>query len=260
MMTSFGETVRALRLERNLTQEQLSGALNISPQAVSKWERGQALPDLTLIPALARALNVTADALFGMDASAREIEALRDRAMALVENNPTESRRILSEGLQKYPAAPALLRALLYAGNYKTHPDDTLETARRLTACARDDADRYDALRFTAYALAAKGDEAAALEAAERLPDLTFTRLTELAFLLRGESRREAAEKQARISLENLLQMLEQAAESDEAAGRVERAAARREKALALLRVMQDEPYAGELAVYVRFFEGRLKR
>ena len=112
MMTSFGETVRALRLERNLTQEQLSGALNISPQAVSKWERGQALPDLTLIPALARALNVTADALFGMDASAREIEALRDRAMALVENNPTESRRILSEGLQKYPAAPALLRAL----------------------------------------------------------------------------------------------------------------------------------------------------
>ena len=260
MMTSFGETVRALRLERNLTQEQLSGALNISPQAVSKWERGQALPDLSLIPALARALNVTADALFGMDASAREIESLRERAIALVENNPTESRRILSEGLQKYPAAPALLRALLYAGNYKTHPDDTLETARRLTACARDDADRYDVLRFTAYALAAKGDEAAALEAAERLPDLTFTRLTELAFLLRGESRREAAEKQARISLENLLQMLEQAAESDEAAGRTERAAARREKALALLRVMQDEPYAGELAVYVRFFEGRLKR
>lgn len=260
MISSFGETVRALRLERNLTQEQLSGALNISPQAVSKWERGQALPDLPLIPALARALNVTADALFGMDASAREIEALRDQAMALVESNPAESRRILGEGLQKYPAAPALLRALLYAGNYKTHPDDTLETARRLTACARDDSDRYDALRFTAYALAAKGDEAAALEAAESLPDLTFTRLTELAFLLRGESRREAAEKQARISLENLLQMLEQAAESDEAAGRTERAASRREKALALLRVMRDEPYVGELAVYVRFFEGRLKR
>ena len=43
MMTSFGETVRALRLERNLTQEQLSGAMNISPQAVSKWERGGSL-------------------------------------------------------------------------------------------------------------------------------------------------------------------------------------------------------------------------
>ena len=96
-------------------------------------------------------------------------------------------------------------------------------------------------------------------EAAESLPDLTFTRLTELAFLLRGEGKRAAAEKQARISLENLLQMLEQAAESDEAAGQPERAAARREKALALLRVIQDEPYAVELAVYVRFFEGRLK-
>ncbi len=259
MMTSFGETVRALRRKRNLTQEQLAGALNVSPQAVSKWERGQALPDPSLIPALARALNVTADALFGMDDAAREIDALRERAMALIESDPAESRRILREGLQRHPAAPALLRALLYATNYKTQPDDTLETARRLTACARDDSDRYDALRFTAYALAAKGDETAALEAAESLPDLTFTRLTELAFLLRGEGKRAAAEKQARISLENLLQMLEQAAESDEAAGQPERAAARREKALALLRVIQDEPYAVELAVYVRFFEGRLK-
>lgn len=260
MISSFGETVRALRLERNLTQEQLAGALNISPQAVSKWERGQALPDLSLIPALARALNVPVGALFGMDDAAREIDALRERAMALVESEPAESRRILNEGLRKYPAAPALLRALLYAENYKAQPDDTLETARRLTVCARDDSDRYDALRFTTYALAAKGDEAAAFETAERLPDLTFTRLTELAFLLKGEGKRTAAEKQARISLENLLQMLEQAAESDEAAGQTERAAARRKKALALLRVMRDEPYAGELAVYVRFFEGRLKR
>lgn len=260
MTTFFGETVRALRRKKNLTQEQLACALNVSPQAVSKWERGQALPDLSLVPALARALNVPADALFGMDDAAREIDSLRERAMALVESDPAESRRILSEGLRKYPAAPALLRALLYAENYKTHPDDALETARRLTACARDDSDRYDALRFTAYALAAKGDEAAALEAAESLPDLTFTRLTELAFLLRGDGKREAAEKQARISLENLLQMLEQAAESDEAAGRMERAAARREKALALLRVMRDEPYAGDLVVYIRFFEGRLKR
>lgn len=260
MKTSFGETVRTLRLERNLTQGQLADALNISPQAVSKWERGQALPDLSLIPALARALNVAVDALFGMDGTAREIDALREQAMALVESDPAESRRILNEGLRKYPAAPALLRAMLYAENYKTHPDDTLETARRLTACACDDSDRYDALRFTAYALAAKGDEAAALEAAESLPDLAFTRLTELAFLLHGEGKRKAAEKQARISLENLLQMLEQAAESDEAAGQTKCAIARREKALALLRIMQDEPYAAELTVYVRFFEGRLKK
>lgn len=260
MTPSFGETIRALRLEKKLTQEQLALALNISPQAVSKWERNQALPDLTLVPPLARALNVTADALFGLDGSAQEIESIRSRAMALVEHDPAEGRRLLHEGLQKYPAAPALLRALLYASNYAEQPDGTLEIARRLTACARDDSDRFDALRFTAYALAAKGDEQGALRAAESLPDLTFTRLTELAFLLKDEGKREAAEKQARISLENLLQMLEQAAEGDEACGQSERAQCRRERALALLRVMQDEPYAEDLNAYIRFFEGRLKR
>lgn len=260
MFSSIGKNIRTLRIRRQLTQEQLARLLNISPQAVSKWENEQTLPDLSIIAMLCRALNTSADELLGMDISARDIEDMQQRAMALVESNPAEGRRILSDGLKRYPAAAPLWRALLYVTDYANNPEDTLRAARQLNACARDESDRFDAARFTAYALAAQGDESGALRAAETIPDLTFTRLSELAFLLRGEGRRNAAERQARISFENLLQMLEQAAEYDDSVHDTVRAAARRQKALSLLELMQDEPYAAELDVYIHFFKSRLKQ
>lgn len=46
-----------------LTQEKLGTLLGVSPQAVSKWENAECLPDLTLIPALCEALRISADEL-----------------------------------------------------------------------------------------------------------------------------------------------------------------------------------------------------
>lgn len=46
-----------------LTQERLGTLLGVSPQAVSKWENAECLPDLTLIPALCEALRISADDL-----------------------------------------------------------------------------------------------------------------------------------------------------------------------------------------------------
>lgn len=260
MRSFLAETIRAERTRRGLTQEQLAQVLNVSPQAVSKWENGLTLPDLSLIPALCRALGLSADALLQIDESAQAIDAVKRQAETLIESDPEKARSLLRAGLERHPAAAPLWRTLLYATDYTQHPDETLDIARQLTACTRDESDRFDALRFTAYALSARGDERGALSAAEKLPDLTFSRLSEMAFLLHGEGKRDAAEKQARISFENLLQMLEQAAEYEESIGQKSRADARRQKALRLLELMQDEPYAAELAVYVVFFEKRLKQ
>jgi tellurite methyltransferase len=66
MNHNFGSTIKALRTERGLTQEQLAGRVNVSAPAVSKWERGEAYPDFTLIPALAGELGVSTDRLFGL--------------------------------------------------------------------------------------------------------------------------------------------------------------------------------------------------
>lgn len=53
------------RKDLGLTQEALAEKLNITFQAVSKWETGQTVPDTMLLPMLARALNVSVDKLLG---------------------------------------------------------------------------------------------------------------------------------------------------------------------------------------------------
>lgn len=59
-----GDVVRALREARGLTQRDLAEALGVTDKAVSKWETGRGLPDITLVEPLARALGVSVAELF----------------------------------------------------------------------------------------------------------------------------------------------------------------------------------------------------
>ncbi len=60
-----GEVISKRRRELGLTQGQLAKSLNISFQAVSKWENGTAYPDIEMLPKLAAELHTTVDALLG---------------------------------------------------------------------------------------------------------------------------------------------------------------------------------------------------
>ena len=60
-----GEVISKRRKELGLTQNQLAKSLNISFQAISKWENGTTFPDIAMLPKLAAALNTTVDALLG---------------------------------------------------------------------------------------------------------------------------------------------------------------------------------------------------
>ena len=62
---NIGEKVRLLRQKRHLKQIDLANALQVSPQAVSKWEKEDNTPDLALILKLSRFFNVTTDYLLG---------------------------------------------------------------------------------------------------------------------------------------------------------------------------------------------------
>lgn len=64
---TMGSVIRRLRMEREWTQEELAARIRVSSQAVSKWETGQSLPDISQVPTLARTFGVTTDELFGMD-------------------------------------------------------------------------------------------------------------------------------------------------------------------------------------------------
>lgn len=61
--TKIGQRIVLLRKERGFTQEQMALRLNVTAQAVSKWENGNALPDTALLPFLANVLDVSIDRL-----------------------------------------------------------------------------------------------------------------------------------------------------------------------------------------------------
>lgn len=64
MQLNIGKKIKALRKNRNITQEELAEALNVSAQSVSKWENSISIPDVELLPTIARYFSITMDELF----------------------------------------------------------------------------------------------------------------------------------------------------------------------------------------------------
>lgn len=65
----FSRNLRHLRTQKGLTQEQLAAMLGVSVQSVSRWECGNTLPDVMLLPEIARLYGVTVDDLYRADAT-----------------------------------------------------------------------------------------------------------------------------------------------------------------------------------------------
>lgn len=68
----IGALIRRLRTRQGLTQRQLAGQLEVSDKAVSKWERGQGCPDVSLLPRLAQTLGVELEGLLSGELSERD--------------------------------------------------------------------------------------------------------------------------------------------------------------------------------------------
>lgn len=72
MSIKIGDNIAYYRKKRGLTQEELGELLNISGQAVSKWENG-GVPDIYLLPEIAKIFDVSIDSLFGCKKKVSEI-------------------------------------------------------------------------------------------------------------------------------------------------------------------------------------------
>ena len=62
---TLAHTISEKRREKGITQEQLAEFVGVTKASVSKWETGQSLPDLTLLPCLAAYFNISVDELIG---------------------------------------------------------------------------------------------------------------------------------------------------------------------------------------------------
>jgi tellurite methyltransferase len=88
MKPTIHETIRTLRKQKHLSQQELAQRLGVSYQAVSKWERGLNLPDLLLIPELCRILGISTDELLGLSSPRRL--GTRDEAAGAAENEQAD--------------------------------------------------------------------------------------------------------------------------------------------------------------------------
>lgn len=66
-MSTFGERLRELRKNKNLTQEKLAEQLSVNRDALAKWETDRSYPDVNIIKELATFFEVTTDYLLGRD-------------------------------------------------------------------------------------------------------------------------------------------------------------------------------------------------
>ena len=110
---TLGRRIARLRLARTATQERLAKELNVSPQAVSKWENDINYPDISLLPDLARFLSVSVDELLSgasastqetaaqENAAAQESAAARERATKVVSVAADEPAEIVEESTEQ---------------------------------------------------------------------------------------------------------------------------------------------------------------
>ena len=105
---SIGTTIKKLRRDRNITQEQLAEMLGVSTNAVSQWECDKTAPDISHIPILANIFEVSADILLEIDITKSkkqfEINEFTAKYAELHSQGKTEERLNLSRAMQKkYP-------------------------------------------------------------------------------------------------------------------------------------------------------------
>ena len=210
MKMTIGANIKRLRAAKGITQEQLSVAMNVTCAAVSKWERGITMPDVTMIPAIASFFGVSTDELFDFNRmeAEKQVEAICHEAYKYRFTDGARSEQILREGLQRYPGNDIILNNLLYTMDYRDRADEVITLCKTLIESTGDDSVKYDAARILASCYKENGHDDMVAPTLEIIPEIYFSKLELMASLLTGEAAYEAAQKQKNISAEDLIDML----------------------------------------------------
>jgi len=189
MEIRIGENIKRLRKAKSVTQEQIAEVLGISVTAVSKWERNETYPDITLLFPLAHYFEVSLDELMGYDeerVQAEIAETLRYyRSLWLTE--PEKAREVIVKAYQDYPNDYLVMHYYMWnlAGDMADNDKETLLAHKEefLTICDRilsgctEETVRLNAWNMKAKLLHAEGrtEEALAIYS-EKYPNWYDTR------------------------------------------------------------------------------------
>lgn len=227
MEIKMGEKIKALRKQKNISQEVLAQVLGVSFQAVSKWETGTCMPEVTLIPAIAGFFEVSTDELFDFNLIEQE-EKVMDivgKAANLRDEHPAEAEEILRQGLKQFPGNEILLNNLLYTMRAPERNEEVVTLCKSILEVTKIDECKYDVLRILAETYHAMGYQALVKPTLEQIPEIYFTKLELMADLLEGEEALKAAINQANISRSDLISMTARASKLYREKGEPEKAA-----------------------------------
>ncbi|MDR0861181.1 MAG: helix-turn-helix domain-containing protein [Oscillospiraceae bacterium] len=197
----IAESIRRLRRERGVTQERLAEAVGVTTQAVSKWERGEAYPDITLVLPLAEYFGVRADTLLGVDKARDEarIAEYISRINASSKHDNAETLRLAREMYAEFPndwdAIGQYITALwsenLYAGGpfgWVTNGDEIIRLCTRVREECTVAWLRFSAAHHLIDVYRARGELDKAAELVSEFPGMYLYTAPELRLgLLKGD-------------------------------------------------------------------------
>lgn len=133
-MMYLSENLKKYRMKKELTQEDVAQMLGITPQSVSKWERGESYPDITLLPALANIFETSVDLLIGMDTIRAEETRynIHKKAVAYQRSGDLDmAEQTYREALLIYPNKPGMILGLASTLALKGETEEAIELMER---------------------------------------------------------------------------------------------------------------------------------
>ena len=202
MTIHIAENLKRLRKERGLTQEALAEFVGVSYQAVSKWERGDGYPDITLLPVIANFFGVTLDDLVGMNEiqNKEKYDEFNQKARKLAsEGKIGEAITTLREALKAFPSDYHFMAELAcYLDGYgktkeerQANCEEAIRISERILEYCTDTSIRNDVQANICYAMKRYGDKEKARKMAESLPNYYKTAQLVLPNFLEGRERQE---------------------------------------------------------------------
>ena len=208
MELMIGKKIKKLRRSRDLTQEEVATQLGISYQAISKWERGDGYPDITMLPVLASYFKVSVDELIGMDeiASASKLDEINQKwAENRSDGKHKENVELMRNALKVYPNNALLLMQLSASlerldgtkDEKRKFLKESIAIQERILNYCDDSEVRGAALCNISDAYYRYGDHEKAIEYATKLPNLYKTRETALVRILKDKAEKSRIAKSA---------------------------------------------------------------
>lgn len=209
MNIRLGEKIRTLRKRKNISQEVLAQYLGVSFQAISKWENGDTMPDVTMIPAIASFFEVSTDELFDFNRleTERKVQQACWDIAEYRNEEPERAERELRSLLKQYPGNDIILSNLTYVLQTLKKNEELINLCKTVIASTKHDDIRYDTARVMAETYKAMGEYAMCKQAIELIPEFFFTHLEEKALLLEGDDMFKPAWQQKEQSLDSVIWM-----------------------------------------------------